>query len=436
MHMAAQSNPFQLDSPEKASLKRKLKETNSKLSQSKKKIKTLQQTKRRLLKREAKLTSIIANLRSKNVPRPDSLSVLETCGSGIGDLLKRCEAKSEGKGQPAKYSPELRSFALTLHFYSPKAYAYVRKAFDTCLPHPRTIKKWYDYETVEDGPGFNAASFQLIQSRVEALQRNGKVAPWALIMDEMAIRQHIEWDGTKYQGYIDMGTHMDNDSLPVAKEALAFMLSQRDAQHVTIWLDNCSSQNKNWTLYSMIVHAVNDETFTEIKAVTLKYFEPGHTFMAADSTHAKIEKVLKRKDGKIFDFDDFQQCVEEAGCHVHAMVVSDFADWESGASNYHLSRAEPRPYLSKIVWAEFRRDAPETLFFKESFTDQEASSCSFIKKGYDPTPKFRKNPRGIANEKKEKILKKLVPLMPQNRKSFWEELPMNPKSKDLATALV
>ncbi|GFR77033.1 THAP domain-containing protein 9 [Elysia marginata] len=216
------SNPSQLDSPEKASLKRKLEETNSKLSQSKKKIKTLQQTKRRLLKREEKLTSIIANLRSKNVLSTDSLSVLETCGSGIGDLLKRCEAKSEGKGQPAKYSAELRSFALTLHFYSPKAYAYVRKAFDTCLSHLRTIKKWY--ETVEDGPGFDAASFQLLQSRVEALQRNGKVAPCALIMDEMAIRQHTEWDGTKYQGYIDMGTQMDNDSLPVAKEALAFML--------------------------------------------------------------------------------------------------------------------------------------------------------------------------------------------------------------------
>ncbi|GFS18021.1 THAP domain-containing protein 9 [Elysia marginata] len=134
------SNPSQLDSPEKASLKRKLEETNSKLSQSKKKIKTLQQTKRRLLKREEKLTSIIANLRSKNVLSTNSLSVLETCGSGIGDLLKRCEAKSKRKGQPAKYSPELRSFALTLHFYSPKAYAYVRKAFDTCLPHPRTLK--------------------------------------------------------------------------------------------------------------------------------------------------------------------------------------------------------------------------------------------------------------------------------------------------------
>ena len=215
-----------------------------------------------------------------------------------------------------------------------------------------------------------------------------------------------------------------------------FLKTQRDADHLTIWLDNCSSQNKNRTLYTMIVHAVNDATFTENKAITLKYFEPGHTFMAADSTHARIEKVLKRKDGKIFDFDDFFQCVEEADCHTHVMATGDFADWESGASNYLLSRAEPRPYLSKIVWAEFRKGAPEILFFKENFTDKEATACKFIKKGYDPTPKIRERPRGVSKEKKDSILQKLVPLMPYNRRNFWEDLPVSLKSKDLATALI
>ena len=56
----------------------------------------------------------------------------------------------------------------------------------------------------------------------------------------------------------------------------------------------------------MIVHAVNDENFTENKLITLKYFESGNTFKAADSTHAKIKKVLKRKDGMIFYFHNFR----------------------------------------------------------------------------------------------------------------------------------
>ena len=40
----------------------------------------------------------------------------------------------------------------------------------------------------------------------------------------MAIRQHVEWDGNKYHGFIDMGTEVDDDCLPVAKEALTFMV--------------------------------------------------------------------------------------------------------------------------------------------------------------------------------------------------------------------
>lgn len=40
-----------------------------------------------------------------------------------------------------KYSPELRTFALTLQFYSSKAYRYVRKTFNNLLPEPSTIRK-------------------------------------------------------------------------------------------------------------------------------------------------------------------------------------------------------------------------------------------------------------------------------------------------------
>lgn len=88
-----------------------------------------------------------------------------------------------------------------------------------------------------------------------------------------------------------------------------FLVFKRDAESVTLWLDNCSGQNKNWTLFTMLLHLVNNETTTQASTITLNYFEPGHTFMAADSSHARIDKVLKREDGKIIDFNDFEQCV-------------------------------------------------------------------------------------------------------------------------------
>lgn len=46
----------------------------------------------------------------------------------------------------------------------------------------------------------------------------------ALVVDEIAIRRQVEWDGKEYVGYVDVGTGVADDELPVAKEALVYML--------------------------------------------------------------------------------------------------------------------------------------------------------------------------------------------------------------------
>ncbi|KAG8178273.1 hypothetical protein JTE90_015684 [Oedothorax gibbosus] len=45
------------------------------------------------------------------------------------------------------------------------------------------------------------------------------------MVDEMAIKKHVEWDSTKFSGYMDLSTDLDGDELPVAKEALVFMVN-------------------------------------------------------------------------------------------------------------------------------------------------------------------------------------------------------------------
>ena len=44
------------------------------------------------------------------------------------------------------------------------------------------------------------------------------------MIDEMAIRKHVDWDGEKFRGYVDIGTGVVDDSLPEAKDALVFMV--------------------------------------------------------------------------------------------------------------------------------------------------------------------------------------------------------------------
>jgi len=108
------------------------------------------------------------------------------------DLLKRQYFKSKKKALPRQYSSELRRFAITLHYYSPRAYSYVRQKFHTCLPHAKTISKWC--KSVDGKPGFNMEALETISKHVKSVDY---ILFGALIFDEMSIRQHVEFNGTK-----------------------------------------------------------------------------------------------------------------------------------------------------------------------------------------------------------------------------------------------
>jgi len=113
-------------------------------------------------------------------------------------------------------TPELRSFALSLHFYSPAAYKYVRQTFNKCLPHPSTLRKWYS--SVDGSPGFTSESLNAVKSKVKEMQLNNKKLFCGLIMDEMSIMEDVHYNGERLQGYINFGCGMDvvddSDALP------------------------------------------------------------------------------------------------------------------------------------------------------------------------------------------------------------------------------
>lgn len=97
------------------------------------------------------------------------------------------------------YPAELKTFALTLNFYSPKAYSYVRTTFHNMLPHPRTLQKWYQSVTCE--PGFQSESVKVLKQKVLELREKGKSCICSLMVDEMAIHKKIEWDGENFLGF-------------------------------------------------------------------------------------------------------------------------------------------------------------------------------------------------------------------------------------------
>ena len=116
-----------------------------------------------------------------------------------------------------------------------------------------------------------------------------------------------------------------------------FVRKNGDIQSFIFGADNCSVQNKNWFLFTALANEVNRQN-TAIHTITLKYFEPAHTFMSADSfCHRTEQKVWKKK--RLEYFQDF-------------VGVADICE-QSIVMNYHNFFEIPRgvsqvKYTSKI----------------------------------------------------------------------------------------
>ena len=98
--------------------------------------------------------------------------MLETTFSGVPkELMKRLVTQKKKKN-PGAYPKELRTFAMTLKFYSAKPYKYVRESFDLGLPHPLVISSWYN---VMDGePGFTKEALTALKAKLLAGRRDGQ----------------------------------------------------------------------------------------------------------------------------------------------------------------------------------------------------------------------------------------------------------------------
>lgn len=151
----------------------------------------------------------------------------QTFGEVPGALLKRMLQSESGVLPRTKYPEELKKFAFTLHFYSGKAYDYVRETFHLNLPHPSTIRKWSS--TIECEPGFSTTCIEALSIKSKEAKVLGKKVICALMLDEMAIKKQIEFDGSRYWGYVDLGMDLQNSEVHPASEALVVMVVSQNA---------------------------------------------------------------------------------------------------------------------------------------------------------------------------------------------------------------
>lgn len=91
------------------------------------KVKKLQQKLRRKTKQYKDIKSLIEDLKEKGLLGAESSTALRQQFGGIADEIFRNELLNKDKDPRGhRYSKEIKAFALTLHYHSPKAYEYAR----------------------------------------------------------------------------------------------------------------------------------------------------------------------------------------------------------------------------------------------------------------------------------------------------------------------
>lgn len=214
-----------------------------------------------------------------------------------------------------------------------------------------------------------------------------------------------------------------------------FMVLNKHRTKITIWMDNCGAQNKQWALFTLMVYVVNSEDFS-IYSVTLKYLEKGHTYMSADAHHHLISREIQKRK-VIADFDQFVHVVRAAKVNPIVMSHNDFRDWPKGTTTYKLSKTNSISNnackMANISIAQFTRGSQSIgvcseldgqLRYFDIFT---SSLCSTL-------PPTRHTPRGINEKKKQTIIEKLLPFVEAPFRSFWEGLPTSSQVQDLCFA--
>ena len=315
---------YSVSSPRR--LKRKVDNLLDQADYLKRRLDTSQKKARRLKKKVNSLTSVVSELKKEKLVSSDCASILETTFSGVPkELMKRLVTQKKKKN-PGAYPKELRSFAMTLKFYSAKAYKYVRNSFDLGLPHPSVISSWYNAMNGE--PGFTKEALTALKAKVLAAKRDGQKVVCALMLDEMSIRKHVQWDGKKYRGFVDLGTDIDDDSLPEATEALVFM---------------AVSVNSNWKVpcgYFLVNGLTGEEKANLTKDCLTKLHEVGVKVVSfacdGPTTHQAMLKLLGARlsadnmqayfphpcdnNEKIYVFLD--------ACHMIKLVRNTISDWK------------------------------------------------------------------------------------------------------------
>lgn len=154
--------------------------------------------------------------------------------------------------------------------------------------------------------------------------------------------------------YYGMEAEAGRQAYNICSSYIEFIQQNRDKEEIILYADNCTSQNKNWTLFSSMPRIINDPS-VGANSITIKYFEPGHTFMAADAVHGSIATKMNRQTA-IYDFTDMVNLIVNSRINVKCAVIDHNCMYlfENRAKKLNLA-------LRDIKVVQFRRGSSNNV---------------------------------------------------------------------------
>lgn len=147
------------------------------------------------------------------------------------------ECLCNGRSGRNPYSEAVRTFCMSVHYYSPRTYDYLREKFKNNLPHEATMRSWLNNSNIDASPGIVESALHVVQERAQKMRNDGKTLICNLVFDEMSIRKNVQWCPRMrcFVGYSTFGTYAldpndlntdeSPDDFPVANQVIVFMLS-------------------------------------------------------------------------------------------------------------------------------------------------------------------------------------------------------------------
>lgn len=153
-----------------------------------------------------------------------------------------------------------------------------------------------------------------------------------------------------------------------------------------LFSDGCTGQNKNSIIATMMLYTINNST--NLREISLRYFESYHGQSEGDSAHSTISSALSRA-GNVYVPSQlipiFRLARSKKPHTVHEMLYEDFLDFKSLAKernirNTKLNDTEDHVSWLKLMKIRVERQQPNKIFFKTSHLQNKYSSITIEKK--------------------------------------------------------